>query len=145
MLELELIQNLISSDRNLEHTIEVQTTCEMVIFLLQSKTCFYSCTYLQVLAQDVLLQTHMIVIHAVQTQIPVDSFKDPVTVMIHSVPMVSNVEMITAQNPPMLTLSLVLILIAVIQVCQSKKRMQILKLYSFFTPFRGSLFELQRY
>ena len=32
----------------------------------------------------------------------------------------------------MLTLSLVLILIAVIQVCQSKKRMQILKLYSFF-------------
>ena len=43
----------------------------------------------------VLLQTHMIVIHAVQTQIPVDSFKDPVTMMIHSVLMVSNVEMTT--------------------------------------------------
>ena len=87
----------------------------------------------------------MIVIHAVQTQIPVDSFKDPVTKMIPNVLMVSNVEMTTVWDPPMLTLSLALILIAVIQVCQSKKRMQILKLYSFFTPFRGSLFELQRY
>ena len=92
-----------------------------------------------------LFQTQMIAIHAVQMQNHADNFKDPVTKMIPNVLMVSNVEMTTVWDPPMLTLSLALILIAVIQVCQSKKRMQILKLYSFFTPFRGSLFELQRY
>ena len=87
----------------------------------------------------------MIVIHVVQMKNHVDSLKDPVIKMTHNVLMVSNVETTTVWDPPMLTLSLALILIAVIQVCQSKKRMQILKLYSFFTPFRGSLFELQRY
>ena len=95
------------------------------------------------MAQDVLIQT--IMIHAVQTRNHADSFKDPVTMMILIALMVSNVETTTVWDPPMLTLSLALILIAVIQVCQSKKRMQILKLYSFFTPFRGSLFELQGY
>jgi hypothetical protein len=44
--------------------------------------------------------------------------------MILNVLMVSNVETTTVWDPPMLTLSLALILIAVIQVCQSKKRMQ---------------------
>ena len=54
-----------------------------------------------------------------------DSFKDPVTMMILIVLMVSNVEMTTVWDPPMLKLSLALILIVVIQVCQTKKGMQI--------------------
>ena len=86
-------------------------------------------------------------IHAVPMQNHADSFKDPVTKMIPNVLMVSNVEMTTVWDPPMLTLCLALILIAVIRVCQSKKsmEMQILKSHSFFTPFRDNLFDLQRY
>ena len=77
------------------------------------------------MAQDVLIQTQIIMIHAVQTQNHADSFKDPVTMMILIALMVSNVETTTVWDPPMLTLSLALILIAVIQVCQSERRMQI--------------------
>ena len=71
-----------------------------------------------------LLQTLMIVIHAVQIQNHADNFKDPVTKMIPNVLMVSNVETTTVWDPPMMTLSLALILIAVIRVCQSKKSME---------------------
>ena len=79
----------------------------------------------------------MIVIHAVQMKNHVDSFKDHVTMMILNVLMVSNVETTTVWDPPMLTLSLALILIAAIQVCQSTKRMQMqmLKCNSFFYSF----------
>ena len=127
------------------YTIELQTTCDTVK-RNENKTCFYSCKHLQVLAQDALLQNQMIVICAVQTQNHVDSFKDPVTMMILNVLMVSNVEKTTVQNPPMLPLSLTLILIAVIQVCKSKKRTQIVNAEMiFFSTFRDNLFELQRY
>ena len=71
-----------------------------------------------------LFQTLMIVIHAAQMQNRVDNFKDPVTKMIPNVLMVSNVETTTVWDPPMLTLSLALILIAAIRVCQSKKSME---------------------
>ena len=74
------------------------------------------------MAQDVLIQTQIIMIHAVQTQNHADSFKDPVTMMILIALMVSNVETTTVWDPPMLTLSLALILIAAIQVCQSTKK-----------------------
>ena len=85
-------------------------------------------------------------IHAVQTQNHADSFKDPVTMMILIALMVSNVETTTVWDPPMLTLSLALILTAVIQVCQSKKRTQIANAEMIsFSPFRDNLFELQRY
>ena len=72
------------------------------------------------MAQDVLIQT--IMIHAVQTRNHADSFKDPVTMMILIALMASNVETTTVWDPPMLTLSLALILIAAIQVCQSTKK-----------------------
>ena len=74
------------------------------------------------MAQDVLIQTIMIC--AVQTRNHADSFKDPVTMMILIALMVSNVETTTVWDPPMLKLSLALILIVVIQVCQTKKGMQ---------------------
>jgi hypothetical protein len=66
----------------------------------------------------------MIVIHAVQMQSRADNFKDPVAKMIPNVLTVSNAETTIVWDPPMLTLSLALILIAVIQVCQSKKSME---------------------